>query len=130
MSSYRLVGTRWVFPLLPEQEGDKLQLVVAKGVVGLGRDYEVFIGKKKIAKIDTVRTTKDTIIEIYDDTFSKDKMFVLCITLFGLTCIFMQECEEMINTFVKKMEESGTADYKIPHYEMKLFRNPRMMRQG
>ncbi len=128
MSSYRLAGTRWVFPLLPEQESDKLQLVVAKGVVGLGRDYDIYIGKKKIAKVDTVKTTKDVIIDIYDDQFAKDKQFVLFLTLFSLTTIFMKETEDMINEFVKKMEDSGTSDYKIPTNELKLFRNPRMMR--
>ncbi len=128
MSSYRLAGTRWVFPLLPEQEADKLQLVVAKGVIGLGRDYDIYVGKKKVAKVDSVKTTKDVIIEIYDDQFAKDKIFVLFLTLFGLTAWFMKECEDMIGEITKKMEESGTSDYKIPHYELKLFRNPRMMR--
>ena len=48
VKSYRLTGTRWVWPLLPEQKDDKLQVVSAKGAIGLGVDYDIKIGKKKV----------------------------------------------------------------------------------
>ena len=124
---WRLKGTRWTWPLLPEEPGDKLQMVKAKGTVGLGRDYDIYIGKTKVAKVDSQRITKDVEIDIFDENLSKDKEFVMILTLFGCVCRFMQECEDLVNHFFKGMKDTGTTDYKIPRREVILFRNPRFV---
>ena len=124
---WRLKGTRWTWPLLPEETGDKLQMVKAKGTVGLGRDYDIYLGDVKVGKVDSQRVTKDVEIEIYDENYAKDKEFTMILTLFGCACRFMQETEDLINHFFKGMKETGTTDYKPPRREIILFRNPRFV---
>ncbi|MFX1277240.1 MAG: hypothetical protein ACFFAT_19625, partial [Promethearchaeota archaeon] len=63
---WRLKGTKWSWPLLPEKPGDKLQMVKARGTIGLGRDYDIYLGKTKVARLDMQRLDKDVEIEIYD----------------------------------------------------------------
>ncbi len=129
VKGWRLKGTRWTFPLLPEDKADKLQIVLAKGVLGVGRDYDIFIGKKKIAKLDSQRITKDVEVEIYDETYAEDKTFIILLTLFACICNFMNDTEKMIKKMYEKMKDDGTSDYKPNRYELDLFKNPRMMRK-
>lgn len=126
---HRFIGTRWTFPLLPEEKGDALQMVVAKGIVGFGNDYNIFLGKNKIAKVDHQRVTKDVEIEIYDENYAKDKTFILYLTLFGCVCFFMKEAYKIVKRFDKEIKNSGTSDYRPPKMEMDLFKNPRMIRR-
>ncbi len=126
---WRLVGTRWTFPLIPEESGDKLQVVMAKGIVGPGRNYNIFLGDKKIARIDGQVVQKNFEVEIYDEKYAKDKSFIMYLTLFGAICNFMKGAEKMIKQLYKKMKKSGTTEYKPPKQEIDLFRNPRMMRR-
>ena len=126
---WRLIGTRWTFPLLPEQKGDKLQMVLAKGVVGPGRNYKLYVGKKLIARVDGHPIQKEFEIEIYDEDYAKDKTFIRYMTLFGIACNFMDEARKVVKRLFKKMKSTGTTDYKPPKTEMDLFRNPRMMRR-
>jgi len=126
---HRFIGTRWTFPLLPEEKGDALQMVVAKGTIGMGNDYNILIGKKKVAKVNHQRVTKDVEIEIYDEQYANDKIFVEYITLFGCVCFFMKEAYKIVKVFLKDMEETGTSNYKPPKMEMDLFKNPRMIRR-
>jgi len=126
---WRLLGTRWTFPLLPEQKDDKLQMVLAKGVVGPGRNYKLYIGKKLIARVDGHPIQKEYEIEVYDEVYAKDKTFVRYMILFGLACNFMDEARKVVKRLYKKMKSTGTSDYKPPKTEMDLFRNPRMMRR-
>ena len=126
---WRFIGSRWTFPLLPEEKGDKLQMVLAKGVVGPGRNYKFLIGKKIIARIDGHPIQKEYILEIFDEDYAKDKTFVRYMILFGLACNFMDEAKKIVKRLYKKMKSTGTTDYKIPKTELDLFRNPRMMRR-
>jgi hypothetical protein len=126
---WRFIGTRWTFPLLPEEEDDKLQMILAKGVVGPGRNYKLYIGKKLIARVDGHPIQKEYEIEIYDEDYAKDKTFVRYMTLFGLACNFMDGAKKIVNRLFKKMKTTGTSDYKPPKTEMDLFKNPRMMRK-
>lgn len=126
---WRLIGTRWTFPLLPEQKEDKLQVILAKGVVGPGRNYKLYIGKKLVARVDGHPIQKEYEIEIFDEDYAKDKTFVRYMTLFGLACNFMDESKKIVKRLFKKMKSTGTSDYKPPKTEMDLFRNPRMMRR-
>jgi hypothetical protein len=126
---WRLMGTYWAWPLLPEQKDDKLQMVRAKGIVGPGRNYWIYIGDQKIARVDGQRIQKNFEIQILDETYAKDKMFVVYMILFGLACNFMRTTEKMIKQLYKKMKKTATTDYKIPRNELNLFRNPRMMRR-
>ncbi len=126
---WRLKGTRFSWPLLPEKPGDKFQVIDAKGVVGLGNDYELYLGDVKIGRIDGQRVQKEFEIEIYDANLAKDKTFIHTVILFACGANFMGEIEDMIKELYKKMEKTGTSDYKIPKAEMDLFRNPRMMRR-
>ncbi len=126
---WRLVGTRWTWPLLPEQKDDKLQVVTAKGVIGPGRNYWIYIGDQKIARVDGQRVQKNFEIQILDEAYAKDKMFVIYIILFGLTCNFMRTAEKMVKQLYKKMKKTATSDFKMPRKELTLFRNPRMMRR-
>jgi len=126
---WRIMGTRWTFPLLPEQSGDKLQMIKCKGVVGPGRNYNILLGDEKIAKVDGQRVQKNFEIEIFEESFAKDKQFVRYMILFGCICNFMRECEKMVKRLYKKMKPTATSDYKIPKQELDLFRNPRMMRK-
>ncbi len=126
---HRFIGTRWTFPLLPEEKGDALQMVVAKGIVGFGNDYNIFLGKNKIAKVDHQRITKDVEIEIYDENYAKDKTFIRYLTLFGCVCFFMKEAYKIVKRFDKEIKISGTSDYRPPKMEMDLFKNPRMIRR-
>ena len=126
---WRLLGTRWTFPLLPEQKDDKLQMILAKGVVGPGRNYKLYIGKKIIARVDGHPIQKEYEIEIYDETYAKDKTFLRYMILFGIACNFMDGARKVIKRLYKKMKTTGTSDYKPPKSEMDLFRNPRMMRR-
>lgn len=125
----RMAGTRWTWPLLPEKDEDMLQMVRAKGVVGMGLDYDIYIGKKKIAKIDGQRIQKEWEIEIYDETYAKDKTFVMYLILFACVCNFMKDSEKMIKKLYTEMKDTGTSSYKMPYYEQQLFKNPRMMRK-
>ncbi|MBN1801679.1 MAG: hypothetical protein JW891_09255 [Candidatus Lokiarchaeota archaeon] len=124
---WRLQGTRWSWPLLPEKKEDKLQMVKARGTVGLGRDYDIFLGDVKIARVDNQRMTKDTEIEIFDENLAKDSHFVAILALFGTLVFFMKDVEEIIEHNYKGMKETGTTDYKVPRHEAILFRNPRFM---
>ncbi len=126
---WRFIGSRWTFPLLPEEKGDKLQMVLAKGVIGPGRNYKFLIGKKIIARIDGHPIQKESIIEIYDEDYAKDRTFVRYIILFGLACNFMDDAKKIVKRLFKKMKSTGTTDYKMPKSELDLFRNPRMMRR-
>lgn len=126
---WRFIGSRWTFPLLPEEKGDKLQMVLAKGVVGPGRNYKFLIGNKVIARIDGHPIQKEYEIEIFDEDYAKDKTFVRYIILFGLACNFMDGAKKLVKRLYKKMKSTGTTDYKIPKTELDLFRNPRMMRR-
>lgn len=126
---WRLKGTRFSWPLLPEDKDDKFQVVEAKGVVGFGRNYELFLGEVKVGRIDGQVIQKEFEIEIYDENLAKDKTFVHTTLLFACGCNFMDEIEKMIKELYNKMEKTGTTDYKIPKAEMDLFRNPRMMRR-
>jgi hypothetical protein len=126
---WRLVGTRWTFPLLPEEKEDKLQIIRAKGIVGPGRNYWLYLGDKKIARVDGQVVQKNFEIEIYDEDYAKDKSFLMYITLFGCVCNFMKDAEKMIKELYKKMKKTATSDYKPPKQEMDLFKNPRMMRR-
>jgi len=126
---HRFIGTRWTFPLLPEESGDRLQMVVAKGVIAPGNDFNIMIGKKKVAKVDHQRITKDVEIEIYDEEYAKDKVFVEYITLFGCVCFFMKDAYKIVKHFVKDVQDTGTSDYEPPKQEMTLFKNPRMIRR-
>ncbi len=126
---WRFWGTRWTFPLLPEQKGDKLQMILAKGVVGPGRNYKFYIGKKLIGRVDGHPLQKEYEIEIYDETYAKDKTFVRYMILFGLACNFMDGAKKIVKRLFKKMKATGTSDYIPPKSEIDLFRNPRMMRR-
>lgn len=126
---WRLVGTRWTWPLLPEEKDDKFQVVMAKGVVGPGRNYNIFIGDVRIARVDGQVVQKNFEIEIYDENYAKDKTFVVYLILFGCMCNFMKESEKLIKKFYKQMRKTATSDYKPPRSELTLFRNPRMMRR-
>ncbi len=126
---WRLIGTRWTFPLLPENKEDKLQMILAKGVVGPGRNYKFYIGKKLIARVDGHPIQKEYEIEIYDEDYAKDKTFMRYMILFGLACNFMDGARKIVKRLFKKMKATGTSDYKPPKTEMDLFRNPRMMRR-
>jgi len=126
---WRLIGTRWTWPLLPEEKDDKFQIVRAKGVVGPGRNYNIFIGDVKIARVDGQVIQKNFEIEIYDEQYAKDKTFTIYLILFGCMCNFMKEAEKMVKKMYKKMKKTATSDYKPPRTELTLFRNPRMMRR-
>jgi len=126
---WRFIGTRWTFPLLPEDKEDQLQIVLAKGVVGPGRNYKLYIGKKLIARVDGHPIQKEFIIEIYDEDYAKDKTFIRYMTLFGCACNFMDGAVKIIKKLYKQMKNSGTTTYKPPKQELDLFRNPRMMRR-
>ncbi len=125
----RLIGTRWTWPILPEEKEDKFQMITAMGKVGLGRNYDISIGDKKIARIDGQRIQKEFEIQIYDKDYSEDDTFIHQLILFACACNFMQDCEDMIDALYKDMKNTGTSDYKIPKSENDLFRNPRMMRR-
>ena len=126
---HRFIGTRWTFPLLPEEKGDALQMIVAKGTIGMGNDYNIFLGKKKIGRVDHQRVTKDVEIEIYDEDYANDKTFVEYLTLFGTVCFFMKEAYKIVKNFSKDMKDTGTSAYLPPKMEMDLFKNPRMIRR-
>ena len=126
---WRFWGSRWTFPLLPEEKDDKLQMILAKGVVGPGRNYKLYLGKKLIARVDGHPIQKEYDIEIYDEDYAKDKTFVRYMILFGIACNFMDGVKKIIKRLYKKMKTTGTSDYKPPKTEMDLFRNPRMMRR-
>lgn len=126
---HRLIGTRWTFPLLPEEKGDQLQMVVAKGIIAPGNDFNLMIGKKKIARVDHQRITKDVEIEIYDEDYANDKVFVEFLTLFGCVCFFMKDAYKIVKRFLRGMKETGTSEYQPPKQEMDLFKNPRMIRR-
>ena len=129
VSGWRFIGTRWTFPLLPEQTDDRLQMIMAKGVVGPGKNYNIFLGEKKIAKIDGQPIQKEFEIEIYEEDYAKDKYFVMILTLFGVCCNFMKDAKKIIKKFYKQMKTTGTTEYKPPKPELDLFKNPRMMRK-
>ncbi|MFW9872881.1 MAG: hypothetical protein ACFFG0_07250 [Candidatus Thorarchaeota archaeon] len=126
---WRLAGTRWTWPLLPEQKDDKFQIVRAKGVVGPGRNYNIFIGDVKVARVDGQVVQKNFEIEIYDETYAKDKTFIIYMILFGCMCNFMKEAEKIVKNLYKQMKKTATSDYRPPKQELDLFRNPRMMRR-
>ena len=126
---WRLKGTRWSWPLLPETKEDEFQMVKARGTVGLGRDYDIFIGKVKVARVDMERVSKNVEIEIYDENYAKDKPFIKTLTLFGCICYFMKDAEKLVEALYKPMKETGSTTFKPPRYELDLFKNPRMMRK-
>lgn len=129
VEGHRLIGTRWTFPLLPEKGDDKLQMVVAKGSIGMGNDYKIYIGKKQIAELNHQRVQKDVEIKIFDEFYAKDKIFNTLITLFGCIMNFSDEVHKMVKKYVSQMETTGTSDYKPPKPEIDLYLNPRMMRK-
>ncbi|HUW89425.1 MAG TPA: hypothetical protein VMV43_02790 [Candidatus Nanopelagicaceae bacterium] len=126
---WRFIGSRWTFPLLPEEKDDKLQMILARGVVGPGRNYKMYLGKKLIGRVDGHPIQKEYEIEIYDEDYAKDKTFVRYMILFGCACNFMDGAKKIIKRLYKKMKSTGTSDYKPPKNEMDLFCNPRMMRR-
>jgi hypothetical protein len=126
---HRFIGTRWTFPILPEEKDDQFMIVLAKGVVAPGNDYNIYLGKKKVARVDHQRVTKDVEIEIYDEDYAKDKTFVDYMTLFGCICFFMKDAYKLIKGFAKDLKDTGSTDYKPPKMEMDLFKNPRLMRR-
>ncbi|MFX1410552.1 MAG: hypothetical protein ACFFA6_09380 [Promethearchaeota archaeon] len=126
---WRLVGSRWSFPLLPEEKEDKLQVITAKGVVGPGRNYKIYIGDKQIARVDGHPVRKEFIIEFFDEDYAKDKSFVKYMILFGLACEFMDDTMKIVKRLYKKMKKLGTTDYKPPKSELDLFKNPRFIRR-
>lgn len=126
---HRLIGTRWTFPLLPEEKDDQFQMVVAKGIIAPGNDFNIMVGKKKVAKVDHQRVTKDVEIEIYDEDYANDKVFVDSLILFGCVCFFMKDAYKIVKHFTKEMKKTGTSDYEVPKQEMDLFKNPRLMRR-
>jgi hypothetical protein len=126
---FRLLGAKWWWPLLPEEKEDKYQIVKATGIIGPGRNYKIYIGKKLIARVDGQPTRKNYIVEIFDEDYSKDKTFITYLILFACACNFMTDAIKLIKTLYKKMKDSGTTDYKPPKGEMDLYRNPRMMRR-
>jgi hypothetical protein len=128
-AGWRLIGTRWTWPLLPEDKGDKFQMVTAKGKIGPGRNYDIYIGEKKVARIDGQLVQKEFEIEIYDKDYAEDTTFLKQLILFACACNFMHDTEDMIKELYKKMEKDGTSDYRIPKSELDLFKNPRMMRR-
>jgi len=73
---WRFLGSRWTFPLLPEEKEDELQMVLAKGVVGPGRNYKIYIGKKLIARVDGHPIQKEYEIELYDKDYAKVMTFI------------------------------------------------------
>ncbi|MFX1317173.1 MAG: hypothetical protein ACFE9T_15030 [Promethearchaeota archaeon] len=126
---WRLVGSRWSFPLLPEQKEDKLQVITARGVVGPGRNYKIYVGEKQIARVDGHPVRKEFIIEFFDQDYAKDKSFVKYMILFGLACEFMDDTMKIVKRLYKKMKKLGTTDYKPPKSELDLFKNPRFIRR-
>ncbi|TFG19713.1 MAG: hypothetical protein EU529_15960 [Promethearchaeota archaeon] len=126
---HRLFRTRWSFPLLPEEKGDNLQLVIMKGSIGFGNDYSVYLGDVKVANVDHQKVTKDVEIDIYNEDLAKDKTFVMLITLFGCICFFMKDIEKEIKKYSKQLKKTGTTSYAIPKFELDLFKNPRMIRR-
>ena len=126
---HRFMRTRWSWPLLPEQKGDKFQLILANGSIGFGNDYEILLGDKIVGKVDHQRVTKDVEIEIYDENLAKDKTFVSILTLFGCACFFMKEIKKIIKTYLKPLKDTGTSDYLPPKFELDLFKNPRMIKR-
>lgn len=129
VQGWRIIGTRWTWPLLPEKKEDKFQMVRARGTIGPGRNYNLYIGEKKIARIDGQFIQKEYEIEIYDKDYAQDTDFEKQIILFACICNFMDDVEDMIERLYEAMEKTGTSDYKIPKQEMDLFKNPRMMRR-
>ncbi|MFX1352472.1 MAG: hypothetical protein ACFE8V_14615 [Promethearchaeota archaeon] len=127
--SWRLVGTRWSFPLLPEDKEDEFQIVRARGVVGPGRNYKIYIGKKLIARVDGHPIQKESEIEIYDEDYAKDKTFRTYMILFGCACNFMDDATKLVKRHYKMMKNTGSSPYKPPKNELDLYRNPRMMRR-
>ncbi|TFF97295.1 MAG: hypothetical protein EU541_08415 [Promethearchaeota archaeon] len=126
---WRILGTRWTWPLLPEKKEDQFQMVTAKGTIGPGRNYNVYIGEKKIARIDGQFIQKEYEIEIYDKNYAEDTDFEKQIILFACACNFMDDVEDIIKKLYKEMEKTGTSSYQIPKREMDLFKNPRLMRR-
>ncbi len=126
---WRIKGTRYTWPLIPEKPGDKLQIIKAKGMVGLGRNYDLYLGTIKVGSINGQRIQKEYKVDIYDANLAKDKTFIHTVILFSCVCNFMDEIEKIIERLHKKMIQTGTSDYKIPKAELDLFRNPRMMRR-
>ena len=104
-------------------------MIECQGVVGPGRNYNIFLGKDKVARVDGQRVQKNFEIEIYDEAFSKDKTFIVYMTLFGCMCNFMKDAEKMVKRLYKKMKKTATSNFKIPKQELDLFKNPRMMRK-
>ncbi|TXT57087.1 MAG: hypothetical protein BAJALOKI2v1_550021 [Promethearchaeota archaeon] len=129
VEGYRLIGTRWSYPLLPEKKDDKLQMVECRGTIGMGENFNVYMGKKKIARIDGQRVQKEFEIEIYDEFYANDKEFVRYLMLFGCACNFIKDTRKMIKRLYKGMEDDGTTEYRPPKREMDLFKNPRLMRK-
>ncbi|MFW9899611.1 MAG: hypothetical protein ACFFDO_10180 [Candidatus Thorarchaeota archaeon] len=126
---HRLLRTRWSFPLIPEEKEDQLQLVIAKGTIGFGNDYNIHLGDTVIGRVDHQRVTKDVEIEIYDEDKAKDKTFIMILVLFGCICFFMKEIYKELKKFYKIMRNTGTTEFKPPKFELDLFKNPRMIRR-
>ncbi|MFO8018221.1 MAG: hypothetical protein R6U96_06265 [Promethearchaeia archaeon] len=129
VKSYRLLGTRWNWPLIPTEEEDQLQLVTAKGKIGWGKDYDILIGKKKIAHIDGQPVQKEFEIEIYDEDYANDVDFCKLLILFGCICNFMKDVVKIVKKRYKQLKKSGISEYKPSHKELDLFKNPRMVRK-
>ncbi|MFX0188983.1 MAG: hypothetical protein ACFE8A_14755 [Candidatus Hodarchaeota archaeon] len=126
---HRWFRTRWSFPLIPEEKEDQLQLVIAKGTIGFGNDYNIHLGDTVIGRVDHQRVTKDVEIEIYNENYAKDKTFIMILILFGCICFFMKEIYKELKKFYKIMKNTGTTEFKPPKFELDLFKNPRMIRR-
>ncbi len=130
VKGWRLIGDRWSWPLLPEKKEDQLQMVYAKSKhLSIGRNYDIYIGKKKIAHLDHQPVQKEAEIEIWDEDYAKDLTFVRTLLLFGAMTIFMKDIHKKIKKVYKKMKKSGTTVYKPNKQELDLFKNPRLMRK-
>lgn len=129
VAGWRLLGTRWTWPLIPQKKGDKFQMALAKGKIGPGKNYDIYIGDIKIGRIDGQPIQNEYEVEIYNEDYAKDTTFNKQIILFAASCEFMKESEKMIKRLYKHMKKTGTTDYRLPKQELDLFRNPRMMRR-
>jgi len=130
VKGWRLLGEQWTWPLLPEKKGDKFQIVRAKSrLISWGDNFDIYIGDKKVARLDEQPLQNEYEVEIFDEDYSKDTTFNKQLILFTCGSEFMKGSTKMIKKLYKQMQKTGTTDYRMPKTEVDLFRNPRMMRR-
>jgi len=130
VKGWRIIGSQWSWPLLPEKKGDKFQIVRAKSrLISWGDNFDIYIGDKKVARLDEQPLQNEYELEIFDEDYSKDTTFNKQLILFACGSEFMKESTKMIKKLYKQMQKTGTTDYRMPKTEVDLFRNPRMMRR-